>query len=255
MILNPLPASVETRGSAPAALEPGEAKRRAHGASHPRSGLSFAVIADQVESDGSADGAVARKETGPELGKSFSLWQNGDFSFGDFLDIINPLHHVPIVATIYRNLSGDALGLAPRVIGGALWGRLGGLAAGVINAALEWFTGKDIGDHVYAFFFGDPKATSADTALAGRAGSPDRAQKSEAASDSKIPRVYPASLPRSPRDGGLRSEIPSDRRDAVATPAADLQGDPVWPARLRAFHYHRSAEPTAEDRNRFSLMA
>jgi hypothetical protein len=41
--------------------------------------------------------------------------------FGDFVDIINPLQHIPIIATIYRNRTGDTLGFASRVIGGGLW--------------------------------------------------------------------------------------------------------------------------------------
>jgi hypothetical protein len=49
-------------------------------------------------------------------------------------------------------MTGDRLGMAPRVIGGALWGRIGGFVAGLVNSVVEWFTGKDIGDHIYAFF-------------------------------------------------------------------------------------------------------
>ena len=32
------------------------------------------------------------------------------FGFADLIDIINPLHHIPVVNVIYRNLSGDAIG-------------------------------------------------------------------------------------------------------------------------------------------------
>jgi hypothetical protein len=57
--------------------------------------------------------------------------------------------------------------MAPRVIGGALWGRIGGFVAGVVNSVVEWFTGKDIGDHVYAFFFGKPETTTNTARVAG----------------------------------------------------------------------------------------
>ena len=103
--------------------------------------------------------------------KSFSLWENSSFGFGDFLDIINPLHHIPIVATLYRNMTGDQIGLAPRVIGGALWGRIGGLVAGLVNAAVEWFTGKDIGDHIYAAIRGGAADSAKNTAVV-RSGDP-----------------------------------------------------------------------------------
>ena len=90
------------------------------------------------------------------------MWEKDGFGFADFIDIINPLQHIPVVATIYRNFSGDQIGAAPRVIGGALWGRIGGFVTGLANAVVEWWSGKDIGDHIYAAMFGpankDPNA-------------------------------------------------------------------------------------------------
>jgi hypothetical protein len=98
--------------------------------------------------------AITSGESPPEKnGKPFALWEKNGFGFADFIDIINPLHHIPIVATIYRNFSGDQIGAAPRLIGGALWGRIGGLVTGVANALVEWWSGKDIGDHIYAAIF------------------------------------------------------------------------------------------------------
>jgi hypothetical protein len=38
--------------------------------------------------------------------KNFGLWENSKMGFGDFVDIINPLQHIPIIATIYRNRTG-----------------------------------------------------------------------------------------------------------------------------------------------------
>src|SRR5215470_6180450 len=37
----------------------------------------------------------------------FTLWEKGAFGFGDLVDIVNPLQHIPVVATIYRNMTGD----------------------------------------------------------------------------------------------------------------------------------------------------
>ena len=87
--------------------------------------------------------------------KSFNLWENSKMGFGDFVDIINPLQHIPIIATIYRNRTGDTLGIASRVIGGALWGRIGGFVTGAVNGVVDWLTGKDVGDHIYSAFFGN----------------------------------------------------------------------------------------------------
>ncbi|MCB1558331.1 MAG: hypothetical protein KDJ50_05340 [Alphaproteobacteria bacterium] len=67
------------------------------------------------------------------------------FGFFDFLDIINPLQHIPIVGTIYRHITGDEIGVVAQVAGGALFGGAIGAAAGVATAAIEHQTGKDIG--------------------------------------------------------------------------------------------------------------
>lgn len=100
----------------------------------------------------------------------FKFVEKSAFGFGDLIDIVNPLQHIPIVATIYRNLTGDRIGMAPRVIGGALWGCIGGLVSGVVNSLVEFFTGKDIGDHVYAAVSPTPD-TSAKQAIAAKSAS------------------------------------------------------------------------------------
>jgi hypothetical protein len=143
---------LETNSLGPVELPRGEtqtpsaARRRTGSATSP-----YARVMDEV----GAGNGKERSAPAAKTEKPFSLWEKPEFSFGDFLDIINPLQHIPIVSTIYRNLSGDQIGTAPRVIGGALWGRVGGFVAGVINSIVEWFTGKDIGDHIYAAIWGN----------------------------------------------------------------------------------------------------
>jgi hypothetical protein len=128
------------------AQSPSEARRRTGSATS-----TYSRVMDEVGAQDGNDRSAPVAKTA----KPFSMWEKPEFSFGDFLDIINPLQHIPIVSTIYRNLSGDQIGAAPRVIGGALWGRVGGFVAGIINSVVEWFTGKDIGDHIYAAIWGN----------------------------------------------------------------------------------------------------
>jgi hypothetical protein len=129
---------------------------------------TFVQVAAQVSTgpprDINAPTSKPAKVEKPE--KSFSLWENSKIGFGDLVDIINPLHHIPIIATIYRNRTGDTLGFAPRVIGGALWGRIGGFVTGAINGVVDWLTGKDIGDHIYSAFFGKPGEAQRNTTFA-----------------------------------------------------------------------------------------
>jgi len=147
---------------------------------------SFADVAAQVASDASAQPASAPQTAGAKPAKPFALWQNGAFGFGDFIDIINPLQHIPVVATIYRNMSGDQIGAAPRIIGGALWGRLGGFVSGVVNAVVDWFTGKDIGDHIYAALFGKGD-DSAPSPVVAQPAKPEKIRVEKAAAHEAIP--------------------------------------------------------------------
>ncbi len=88
----------------------------------------------------------------------FSLWDGGEFDFGDILDVVNPLQHIPVVSSIYRELTGDEIGPAPRIMGGALFGGIVGAVASLVNVLVEDGTGKDLGEHAIALVFGDDEA-------------------------------------------------------------------------------------------------
>ncbi|MBF0372551.1 MAG: hypothetical protein HQL39_03950, partial [Alphaproteobacteria bacterium] len=69
-------------------------------------------------------------------------------SFLDFIDIINPLQHIPVVNTIYRELTGDAIKPIPALVGGTLFGGPIGFAAAMANMAVEDQTGKTVDQHL-----------------------------------------------------------------------------------------------------------
>lgn len=94
-------------------------------------------------------------------GETFFFGEDG-FSFWDVLDAINPLQHIPIVNTIYREITGDEIDHAPRVAGGTLYGGPIGLVGALINVASEEMTGKDVGEHAVAFFTGEETAPDGD---------------------------------------------------------------------------------------------
>jgi hypothetical protein len=72
------------------------------------------------------------------------------FGFGDLVDIVNPLHHIPLVSTLYENVTGDTIRPTGRIIGGALFGGFAGAAAGIANVIVEEETGKDMAGNVVA---------------------------------------------------------------------------------------------------------
>lgn len=158
----------------------------------------YARVHDEVEAGARKNPPAQSAATG--AAKQASLWQNGDFGFADLIDVINPLQHLPIIATIYRNLSGDQIGMGARVIGGALWGRIGGFVAGIVNSVVEWFTGKDIGDHVYGAIWGKPDANAMAQGPQQRTATPAADAKSETL----------------PPNGGARKNRDDDRVSVLA---------------------------------------
>jgi len=83
--------------------------------------------------------------------------QPGEMSFLDFLDVVNPLQHIPVVGTIYRSLTGDTIKPAQQVMGGMLYGGPLGAVTSMFGAVVEQSTGKSIEGHAMAALgFDDP---------------------------------------------------------------------------------------------------
>lgn len=64
----------------------------------------------------------ANNKPTPPSESSSNLFGEDGFTFGDIIDIINPLQHIPIINNIYRNVTGDTIAPAMQVAGGALFG-------------------------------------------------------------------------------------------------------------------------------------
>jgi hypothetical protein len=107
-----------------------------------------------------------------------ALQGDDEFTFGDFVSIINPLQHIPVVSNIYRWVTGDTIKPAARVVGGAIYGGPLGLVTSALNAMVEEVKGADVGAQVLALFKPDQKAPSA-TLVAGAASDPKPAPVAE----------------------------------------------------------------------------
>jgi len=95
--------------------------------------------------------------------------QEQEFRFGDLIDMVNPLHHLPVIGTIYRSLTGDTLEGPARIVGGMIYGGPVGMASAIGNAILEEHTGRDLNDTVLAAVFGEEEsAAQHDDSLAGQ---------------------------------------------------------------------------------------
>lgn len=47
---------------------------------------------------------------------------NSRLGFKDILDIVNPLHHIPVIGHFYRKITGDTIHPAIKIAGGTLFG-------------------------------------------------------------------------------------------------------------------------------------
>jgi hypothetical protein len=115
------------------------------------------------------------------------LWEKGNFSFGDILDAINPLQHIPVISTLYRAITGDEIGTAPRLVGDLLFGGPIGFMAGVLSVGIKDQTGKDPGEQVLAMldapFAGDTAAAPVVAAAAPAAPAPPLAENAKVSAE------------------------------------------------------------------------
>ena len=87
---------------------------------------------------------------------------SADYTFFDVIDMINPLQHIPVVSNIYRAVTGDEIRQEIRMAGNVLFGAITGpvgIAMGVGSAAVDYATGKPVGDHVLAAVAPDLEST------------------------------------------------------------------------------------------------
>jgi hypothetical protein len=153
------------------------------------------------------------------------LWAGDHFSFHDLLDALNPLQHIPVIGTIYRQMTGDTIGNAARVAGDGLYGGVIGVIAGLVDVNVLETTGQDIGEHIIATLGGDDEPTAPQTITAGTT----NAQTAQAGASTDDP-------PTPPANPSVNPSVTPPASAAATSPAAAAAA--VGSARP-------SAEPTA----------
>ncbi len=139
------------------------------------------------------------------------FWKEGGFSFHDLLDTINPLQHLPIIATIYRWATGDEPGNVARVVGDGLYGGPIGAALGLANAATRNPTGQDMGERVMTWAFGKGHSDSpAAPATAVACNNPTPANVAALYRSAGVPAVSRTSLPPVQTAAALPRSAPGD---------------------------------------------
>ncbi len=179
----------------------------------------------------------------------------GEIGFDDFLDLINPLHHLPFVGPLYREITGDEIKPTAQILGGLIYGGPVGMVTSVSQAIAKEATGKEITGHVVAMLFGEDDETlaaapGATPTAAGQApvGQAPVEQASEAA---PLPEIAPAAgiaaeaAPQAQVQTQVQTTAPAEApplkpvNTTADQPAAVLEGD----AALRAFLRDRGTMP------------
>ncbi len=85
-----------------------------------------------------------------ETDSSASPSADEEFGFGDLVDMVNPLHHLPLVGYLYREITGDEIKPIAKIIGDGVFGGMAGAAAGLVDTVIEYETGKSLTGNVLA---------------------------------------------------------------------------------------------------------
>lgn len=72
------------------------------------------------------------------------------FGFGDLVDMVNPLQHIPLVNLAYRQMTGDEIRPIGKVIGGSLFAGPFGAGSALVDIGLKSGTGKDMSEYAFA---------------------------------------------------------------------------------------------------------
>jgi hypothetical protein len=122
--------------------------------------------------------------------------EEADFTFDDLIDIINPLHHLPVVSTIYRAFTGDEISVHARALGGGLYGGPIGLLAAGATMAVEEASGLSASNSLASLFSdGDDAAELAAAPASGSLQPSDRLMAVPPQAPAANPAAAQAALP------------------------------------------------------------
>ena len=163
-------------------------------------------------------------EVGGYVGEAGPHEATGDFTFEDLIDLVNPLQHIPGVASLYREITGDQISPPAEVLGGLLYGGPVGFVSAMANTLVREASGRDIGQNVISAVFGDgaegnsvaaaPSESNAAPPAATLAN--EQAKSHPAIESAPLPSAPPSAIPGGPPTASLTGDA------ALKALAADL---------------------------------
>lgn len=95
-----------------------------------------AASQDATAPPSSSPSSTSSSSATAQKNQSGSEKPTDQIGFLDFLDIINPLQHIPIIGNIYRSVTGDNIKPVAKIIGDSIYGGPIGAATGMITTVL-----------------------------------------------------------------------------------------------------------------------
>lgn len=125
----------------------------------------------QARLDYFKDTQPARNEAVPEpLGDTDQgLFGKDGLTFGDVLDAVNPLNHIPVVSELFASATGSAPSTASKLAGGALLGGPIGFVASLATVIFEQATGASPVQAVVAALSGEDSPSETQVASVNQA--------------------------------------------------------------------------------------
>lgn len=191
--------------------------------------MSTAASANALSWDGEG-----RRVSGGALAPDLPAAPGEEFTFSDFLSVINPLQHIPVVSSIYRWATGDTIKPAARVVGGALYGGPIGLATAAFNAIVEEVKGADFATQALALVMPDREAQTAKAPPPAATG-PAKDEQNAAAPDADRMATNLAALQQLAADLKITAQEPADAKPAEPPAMAPLQ-----PGQARSLAYYQA---------------
>jgi hypothetical protein len=172
---------------------------------------------------------------------STEVHTDNNMTFGDFLDMINPLQHIPVVSSVYRAITGDKINPISRVAGDILYGGAIGVASALMGGVgaigdtiMESQTGKDGTGYMMASLFGSDAKTNPD------AGStPSETMVADASSNPAVAAQIAAQIS-AQNSATQNATAATPAKSASATITADASSSSFLRSSAKAFPLNRT---------------
>jgi hypothetical protein len=158
-------------------------------------------------------------------------YQDDDFGVDDLVDFLNPLHHIPIIGSLYRELTGDEIKPEVQVAGGFMFGLATGSvllsgASSILSAAMEQHTGEEPTIQVAEALFGEdflgvPDPRTEQKIVVADAGSMSSQTASSQTTAQAVPVAPVTQIADATQEAAVETAVQAEKKSVVAEAKQD----------------------------------